>query len=133
MVNYWKSKDGPVCVILLYTMVKDFRLIKENNDARHLISKQSLSHGYDALSNDFSTLLQFKSICELDSTTEECCCLIIAKILNIDTNYNWFYDACNKCFKKVSVLDKSCWCEKCKMRPTSILTRYKVHLKVEDE
>ncbi|KAL6584519.1 hypothetical protein OROMI_003808 [Orobanche minor] len=73
--------------------------IKENSDARHLISKQSLSHGSDALSDDFSTLLQFKSICELDSTTE--------------------------CFKKVSVLDKSYWCEKCKMRPTSVLTRYK--------
>ncbi|KAL6549868.1 hypothetical protein OROMI_020356 [Orobanche minor] len=107
--------------------------IKENNDAHHLTSKQSLSHGSDALSDDFSTLLQFKSICELDSTTEEYCCLIIAKILNIDTNYNWFYGASNKCFKKVSVLDKSCWCEKCKMRPTSILTRYKVNLRVEDE
>ncbi|KAL6524880.1 hypothetical protein OROMI_030473 [Orobanche minor] len=159
MVNCWKSKDGPVCVILQYAMVKDFRRVKclqnsmfatrmlinedvpelanfmnrENNDARHLISKQSLSHGSDALSDDFSTLLQFKSICELDSTTEECCCLIIAKILNIYTNYNWFYDACDKCFKKVSVLDKSCWCKKCKMRPTSVLTRYKVHVRVEDE
>ncbi|KAL6537610.1 hypothetical protein OROMI_026144 [Orobanche minor] len=131
MVNCWKSKDGPVCVILQYAMVKDFRRdnsmfatrmlinedvpeladfmnsIKENSDARHLISKQSLSHGSDALSDDFSTLLQFKSICELDSTTE--------------------------CFKKVSVLDKSYWCEKCKMRPTSVLTRYKVHVRVEDE
>ncbi|KAL6537773.1 hypothetical protein OROMI_025416 [Orobanche minor] len=96
--------------------------IKENSDARHLISKQSLSHGSDALSDDFSTLLQFKSICELDSTTEECCCLTIAKILNIHKNYIWFYDACNKCFKKVSVLDKSYWYEKCKMRPTSVLT-----------
>ncbi|KAL6555840.1 hypothetical protein OROHE_007114 [Orobanche hederae] len=137
MVNYWKSKDGPVCVILQYAMVKDFRhfmnSIKENGDARHLISKQSLSHGSDAQSDDFSTLLQFKSISELDSTTEECCCLINAKILNIHTNYNWFYDACNKCFKKVSVLDKSYWCEKCKMRPTFVLTRYKVHVRVEDE
>ncbi|KAL6580893.1 hypothetical protein OROMI_006816 [Orobanche minor] len=26
MVNYWKNKDGPVCVILQYAMVKDFRL-----------------------------------------------------------------------------------------------------------
>ncbi|KAL6555559.1 hypothetical protein OROHE_007231 [Orobanche hederae] len=25
MVNYWKSNDGPVCVILQYAMVKDFR------------------------------------------------------------------------------------------------------------
>ncbi|KAL6584751.1 hypothetical protein OROMI_004040 [Orobanche minor] len=25
LVNYWKSKDGPVCVILQYAMVKDFR------------------------------------------------------------------------------------------------------------
>ncbi|KAL6578355.1 hypothetical protein OROMI_010683 [Orobanche minor] len=161
MVNYWKSKDGPVCVILQYAMVKDFRRvkclqnsmfatrmlineevreladfmnsIKENSDARHVISKQSLSHGSDAQSDDFSPLLQFKSISELDSTMEECCCLIIAKILNIHTNYNWFYDACNKCFKKVSVLDKSYWCEKCKMRPTSVLTRYKVHVRVEDE
>ncbi|KAL6565900.1 hypothetical protein OROHE_004955 [Orobanche hederae] len=107
--------------------------IKENSDARHLISKQSLSHGSDAQSDDFSTLLQFKSISELDSTTEECCCLIIAKILNIHTNYNWFYDACNKCFKKVSILDKSYWCDKCKMRPTYVLTRYKVHVRVEDE
>ncbi|KAL6515714.1 hypothetical protein OROHE_018404 [Orobanche hederae] len=158
MVNYWKTNDGPVCVILQYAMVKDFRRvkclqnsmfatimlinedvpeladsIKENNDARPLSSKQSLSHGSDALSDDFSTLLQFKSISELDSTAEEYCCLIIAKILNIYTNYNWFYDACDKCFKKVSVLDKSCWCEKCKMRPTFVLTRYKVHVRVEDE
>ncbi|KAL6526183.1 hypothetical protein OROMI_029823 [Orobanche minor] len=112
MVNYWKSKDGHVCVILQYAMVKDFRrvkclqnsmfatrmlinedvpelahfmnmfsiyylnhvlvqrsvyyVIKENSDARHLISKQSLSHGSDAQSDDFSTLLQFKSISELD-------------------------------------------------------------------
>ncbi|KAL6556947.1 hypothetical protein OROHE_006823 [Orobanche hederae] len=141
MVNYWKSKDGPVCVILQYAMVKDFhlfnsmfatRIIKENSDDRHLISKQSLSHGSDALSDDFSTLLQFKSICELESTTEECC-LIIAKILNIHTNYNWFYDSCNKCFKKVSVLDKSYWCEKCKMRPTYVITRYKVNVRVEDK
>ncbi|KAL6540713.1 hypothetical protein OROMI_024596 [Orobanche minor] len=70
-------------------------IIKENSDARQLISKQSLSHGSYALSDDFSTLLQFKSICELDSTTE-----------------------------KVSVLDKSYWCEKCKMRSTSVLTRF---------
>ncbi|KAL6506676.1 hypothetical protein OROHE_022508 [Orobanche hederae] len=98
MVNYWKSKDGPVCVILQYAMVKDFHRVKclqnsifatrmlinedvpeladfmnsitGNNDARHLISKQSLSHGSDALSEDFSTLLQFKSNCELDSTAE---------------------------------------------------------------
>ncbi|KAL6522064.1 hypothetical protein OROMI_031941 [Orobanche minor] len=124
MVNYWKSKDGPVCVILQYAMVKDFHrvkclqnsIIKENSDARHLISKQSLSHGSDAKSDDFSTLLQFKSISELDSTTED-----------------WFYDACNKCFNKVSVLDKSYWCDKCKMRPTFVLTRYKVHVRVEDE
>ncbi|KAL6579220.1 hypothetical protein OROMI_009436 [Orobanche minor] len=153
MVNYWKSKDVPVCVILQYAMVKDFRrdnsmfatrmLINEdvpeladfmnnitgNNDARHLISKQSLSHGSDALSEDFSTLLQFKNNCNwiycggIFIIALECCCITIAKILNIHANYNWFYDACNKCFKKVFVLDKSCWCEKCKMRPTSVLTR----------
>ncbi|CAA0820751.1 Unknown protein [Striga hermonthica] len=82
--------------------------------------------------DEFPAELEFKSLADLDSINEECSCIVYCKILNIQTNQNWYYNACNKCYRKVNEQNDKFWCYHCKICPDGVIARYRVHVRVED-
>ncbi|XP_021995815.1 uncharacterized protein LOC110892998 [Helianthus annuus] len=82
---------------------------------------------------------------------KEMSCVVVATIKIVQEEYGWFYPACRKCFKKVmgkseylqnveNVSDDivqlpatSLVCPKCRSECTSISTKFKVQVRVQDE
>ncbi|GER49523.1 replication protein A 70 kDa DNA-binding subunit [Striga asiatica] len=83
--------------------------------------------------DEFPAELEFKSIADLDSINEECSCIVYCKILHIQANQNWYYNACNKCYRKVNEQNDKFWCYHCKVCPDAVIVRYRVHVRVEDK
>lgn len=44
---------------------------------------------------------------------QECSGSLLAKIIEIESEDNWWYESCGKCLKKVKKIDKQFYCEKC--------------------
>ncbi|MQL71084.1 hypothetical protein Taro_003413 [Colocasia esculenta] len=52
--------------------------------------------------------------------------------MKIETEYNWFYNSCNKCRRKVKPDGGKFWCDKCSFFVNFVVPRYKVQLRVID-
>ncbi|GER48236.1 replication protein A 70 kDa DNA-binding subunit [Striga asiatica] len=96
-------------------------------------SRDYCINGSASVNEDFPTNLEFKTISDLQAINEECSCVVYCNICNIQTSQNWYYMACNKCYHKVTEQGGKCWCNHCDCRPNAVLTRFKVHVRVEDK
>ncbi|XP_022014818.1 replication protein A 70 kDa DNA-binding subunit A-like [Helianthus annuus] len=92
-----------------------------------------------------------KHVDEISEIEKEMSCVVVATIKIVQEEYGWFYHACRKCFKKViskseylqnveNVSDDilqmpatSLVCPKCSSECTSITTKFKVQVRVQDE
>ncbi|XP_022027660.1 uncharacterized protein LOC110928917 [Helianthus annuus] len=82
---------------------------------------------------------------------QEMSCVVVVTIKIVQEEYGWFYPACHKCFKKVMAKSEylqnvenvsdyivqlpvtSLVCPKCRSECTSITTKFKVQVRVQDE
>lgn len=44
---------------------------------------------------------------------QKCVCVILAKIIGIDSKKNWYYDSCDICLKKIELVYIEYFCEEC--------------------
>ncbi|XP_022031492.1 uncharacterized protein LOC110932469 [Helianthus annuus] len=79
------------------------------------------------------------------------CCVVVATIKIVQEEYGWFYPVCHKCFKKLMAKSEylqnvknvsddivqlpatSLVCSKCRSECTSVTTKFKVQVWVQDE
>ncbi|MQL91509.1 hypothetical protein Taro_024132, partial [Colocasia esculenta] len=59
-------------------------------------------------------------------------CVTLTKVMKIETEYNWFYNSCNKCRRKVKPDGGKFWYDKCSFFVKFVVPRYKVQLRVID-
>ncbi|KAJ4808784.1 DNA binding protein-like [Rhynchospora pubera] len=57
---------------------------------------------------------------------------IVATIADLDNRYEWFYEACKKCAKRIQDLDTVPWCPKCKVHRNDFIYWYRLELKIQD-
>ncbi|GFP96511.1 hypothetical protein PHJA_001795200 [Phtheirospermum japonicum] len=99
--------------------------------SRTTMSNDSMSRGSDLVMGDMLSL-EFKSIEELDSISEECSVIVLGHIQSLQTTYGWCYTACMKCFKKVTGEDNFFYCSTCKNEEPMVVTKFKVTVRVKD-
>ncbi|KAL6569863.1 hypothetical protein OROMI_014377 [Orobanche minor] len=98
MVNYWKSKDGSVCAILQYAMVKDFRCVKcllnsmfatrmlinedvlELADFMNIFSKIVMLANLSPNNHYHMDLMHYLMISQLYCNSKECCCQVHVRV-----------------------------------------------------
>ncbi|XP_020270579.1 replication protein A 70 kDa DNA-binding subunit B-like [Asparagus officinalis] len=77
-------------------------------------------------------LTERKTLDEIREARKVCTCVTLATIEKIQTDYNWFYNACKKCQRKVKSEDGKFWCEKCNENARFVIPRYRVQVLVID-
>lgn len=49
---------------------------------------------------------------------------VVRHVVNIYTDPQWFYEACNKCYSKVYPIEAGFECQRCKSRQPDCVTRW---------
>ncbi|GMY34481.1 replication protein A 70 kDa DNA-binding subunit B-like [Fagus crenata] len=91
------------------------RPLKVSNRERHLHNRK--------------TVAEIKEM-EWNSETKEIFVTCIAKIINLNNRFGWYYIACIICKTKVKPTKRFLWCEHCKAEPKFAVPR--IQTKVED-
>lgn len=78
-------------------------------------------------------MLQTKrmTIEDLIEASEQCQGIILATICGIESEYNWYYQACTKCAGRVRTVAGRQYCGKCNTRRNAV-PRFKLHVQVMD-
>uniref|UniRef100_A0A2N9HBP6 ATP-dependent DNA helicase n=1 Tax=Fagus sylvatica TaxID=28930 RepID=A0A2N9HBP6_FAGSY len=77
------------------------------------------------------TVAEIKEM-EWNSETKEIFVTCIAKIINVNNRFGWYYIACIICKTKVKPTKSFLWCERCKAEPKFAVPSYRIQTEVED-
>ncbi|XP_052626907.1 replication protein A 70 kDa DNA-binding subunit B-like [Lactuca sativa] len=75
-----------------------------NEFKNNITTLQSYSSSY---TDDFKGNFLLKTVCEITEPIKEMKFLLVASIVNIRQNLPWYYEACNKCGKKITPVPKT--------------------------
>ncbi|XP_035837691.1 uncharacterized protein LOC110898678 [Helianthus annuus] len=118
-----------------------------SSTSQTILSSQSIF----PLHKEFVTEGVKKHVDEISEIEEEMSCVVVATIKIVQEEYGWFYAACRKCFKKVMAKSEylqnvenvsddilrlpatSLVCIRCHIECTSVTTKFKVQVRVQDE
>ncbi|GAU47160.1 hypothetical protein TSUD_287430 [Trifolium subterraneum] len=82
------------------------------------------------LADDMLTT-KMMTIEDLIESSEECYAVVLARICEIESNRNWYYEACTKCKTSISVIAGKLYYEKCAKTRTAV-PRIKLPVQVMD-
>ncbi|XP_020253862.1 replication protein A 70 kDa DNA-binding subunit-like [Asparagus officinalis] len=85
-----------------------------------------------SIEGDFLLLTERKTLDEIREAREVCTCVTLATIQKIQTDYNWFYNACKKYQRKINAENGKFWCEKYNENARFVIPRYRVQVLVID-
>ncbi|XP_020263322.1 uncharacterized protein LOC109839303 [Asparagus officinalis] len=108
---------------------RSLKLVEDSSSQKfsHIPTEKAYS-----IEDDFLLVTEWKMLHEIQEAHEVCTCVTLATIEKIRTDYNWFYNACNKCKKKVNAENGKFHCDNCNEDARFVTPRYKVHVLVID-
>ncbi|GMY20742.1 replication protein A 70 kDa DNA-binding subunit A-like [Fagus crenata] len=160
--DFYKNNPGPFIVIITSTIVKTFRgdYNLSSTSATKIYIKLEIPEVERLLDNilhnttvskvkeimverplkvsdrelhlhNRKTVAEIKEM-EWNSETKEIFVTCIAKIINVNNRFGWYYIACIICKTKVKPTKSFLWCERCKAEPKFAVPSYRIQTEVED-
>ncbi|XP_027931228.1 uncharacterized protein LOC114187234 isoform X2 [Vigna unguiculata] len=112
--------------------IKLMQRITQNSEAvSTMLSQPNASPKYN-MEQDFLFLTPRKTIEELKDLKEDCFCITLATIKDIEESDNWWYTAC-KCNKSVFPDSNMYFCANCNLHVVTTFPRYRIKLRVSDD
>ncbi|KAF4403561.1 hypothetical protein G4B88_002414 [Cannabis sativa] len=137
--NVYKKDEGPFIVIVTSTTIKQCQASLIERFSTVVNGVQDIgSSNVNKISLEEEMFINRMSIKELleaewDDKLKEYKVTIKAKIIGIDTTFEWYYVSCNSCLRKVDYKDGGYYCDHCKKKCDYPLMMYKIHIKVKDK